>query len=117
MNRIVAVRPATVAAVKPIHATVIHLSVDRRVTPSTSRSGAAAVPSACFWTVAILRGSAYQNRAAPLNIVRGRLRRRRAALPDRLRRRSRRVPHAKVLVFALDLLHQRKVPGIAQQRD
>src|SRR6266508_6130856 len=68
MNRIVAVSPATVAAVKPIHATVIHFNVERRVTPSTSRSGAAATTSSCFWTVAISSRSAYQNRAAALNI-------------------------------------------------
>ena len=39
MNRTVAVRPATVAAANPVQASVIHLRVDLRVTPSILRSG------------------------------------------------------------------------------
>src|SRR5437762_5091994 len=50
-----AVSPATVAAANPTQVSVIHFRVDRRVTPSMSRSGGAAgTCSACFSTVAIV---------------------------------------------------------------
>src|SRR5206468_4160592 len=117
MNRIVAVSPATVAAAKPIQATVIHFNVERRVTPSTSRSGACAACSACFWTVAISSVSAYQNRGVTLNIRRGGPRSGPGRSPRRLGRQARRLAHAQVRVVPLDLLEQRQTLRVAQQRD
>ena len=55
-----AVRPAAVAAAKPVQASVIHFRVERRVTPSRATSGGGV--GTLFGAVDInSRGSAYQN--------------------------------------------------------
>src|SRR6266446_4157978 len=124
MKRMLAVSPATVAAAKPTQASVIHFRVDRRVTPSMSRSGGAAGTwSACFSTVAIVSIlSLPKPRRAPQHCGTRRVPLlplpagegwgegvpKRAPATVSLQRPPRRVPHAKVRIVLRDLLDQRK---------